>query len=364
MKRRPGSALATPVKRMLQGTDRISRDTSGRSRSGGTSHDGAHDCLKDAAHRRSSGPSLTGGYAVRPAQAVLRPPPTPTRPAIHFPGSPVIRTPRSGDKIRRSPGRGGPPQFPSPPSMRSAPHTPGSSSRLRLQALHRFHGLRPDFREARHSLARPEGRLSNDAAGFASCCGPHLRSPQRGFRRWAPTWPVSRPSRQPATGPPGSYPDRTSTGRRRRAYEHEETPCTTSRCHLLFCWAHGISSVCISWRGGRASSFPDAAFRENHFLWRISGAGSLRAQRRRPIQIAYVQVLRIGEDRVLLSLRFPCGFLRQFGRQAAQLPHADDIDKDTARGENRDAFYPLLFCPGRGKTAPIFADSNGSADAP
>ena len=29
-------------------------------------------------------------------------------------------------------------------------------------------------------------------------------------------------SRQPATGPPGSYPDRTSTGRRRRAYEHEE----------------------------------------------------------------------------------------------------------------------------------------------
>src|ERR1700746_3024570 len=36
--------------------------------------------------------------------------------------------------------------------------------------------------------------------------------------------PVSRPGRQPATGPPGSYPDRTSTGRRRRAYEHEGTP--------------------------------------------------------------------------------------------------------------------------------------------
>src|SRR6266496_2510462 len=48
--------------------------------------------------------------------------------------------------------------------------------------------------------------------------------PQKGFRRWASTRPVSRPSRQPATGPPGSYPDRTSTGRRRRAYEHEETP--------------------------------------------------------------------------------------------------------------------------------------------
>src|SRR5216683_5109507 len=41
--------------------------------------------------------------------------------------------------------------------------------------------------------------------------------PQKGFRRWAPARPVSRPSRQPATGPPGSYPDRTYTGRRRRA---------------------------------------------------------------------------------------------------------------------------------------------------
>ena len=38
------------------------------------------------------------------------------------------------------------------------------------------------------------------------------------------TRPVSKPGRQPATGPPGSYTDRTSTGRRRRAYEHEETP--------------------------------------------------------------------------------------------------------------------------------------------
>jgi hypothetical protein len=33
---------------------------------------------------------ITGGYVVRPAQPVLRPPPTPTRPAIHFPRSSVI----------------------------------------------------------------------------------------------------------------------------------------------------------------------------------------------------------------------------------------------------------------------------------
>jgi hypothetical protein len=41
--------------------------------------------------------------------------------------------------------------------------------------------------------------------------------PLKGFRRWAPTRPVSRPGRQPATGLPGEYPDRTFTGRRRRA---------------------------------------------------------------------------------------------------------------------------------------------------
>ena len=36
-------------------------------------------------YQRSSGPSLTSGYVVRLAQAVLQPPPTPTRHATHFP---------------------------------------------------------------------------------------------------------------------------------------------------------------------------------------------------------------------------------------------------------------------------------------
>lgn len=87
-------------------------------------------------------------------------------------------------------------------------------------------------------------------------------------------------------------------------------------------------------------------------LWRISGCGSLRAQRQRLVKTAYVQMLRVGEDSVLLSLRFACGLLRQFRRQAAQLPYAGDIDKDTAGGKNRDAFYPPLFLPGRGKSGP------------
>ena len=66
--------------------------------------------------------------------------------------------------------------------------------------------------------------MSNDAAGFALCYGPLICFPHRGFRRWASTRSVSRPSRQPATGPPGSYPDRTFTGKRRRAYEHDDPP--------------------------------------------------------------------------------------------------------------------------------------------
>src|SRR5216683_3959788 len=99
----------------------------------------------NTAHRRSSGPShhrrlccppgSTGTTAASDAHPASSP----------FPEVIGYRTPRSGDTIRRPPGRGGPPQFPPPPSMRSAPHTPGSPSRLRFQALRRFHGLHPDF---------------------------------------------------------------------------------------------------------------------------------------------------------------------------------------------------------------------------
>jgi hypothetical protein len=50
-------------------------------------------------------------------------------------------------------------------------------------------------------------------------CGPAGCSPAPpGFRCWASTRPVSRPSRQPATGIAGDYSDRTHTCWRRRAY--------------------------------------------------------------------------------------------------------------------------------------------------
>ena len=90
---------------------------------------------------------------------------------------PVIGHHAPAAEIRRLPGRGGPPQFPPPPSMRSAPPTPGSSSRLRFQALHRFHGLHPDYGGSALPCPALTGRNGYDAAGFASCYGPHRRSP-------------------------------------------------------------------------------------------------------------------------------------------------------------------------------------------
>src|SRR5215218_1274517 len=97
--------------------------------------------LPQLAHERSSGPSLTAGCVVlrldRSYGRLRRPPGT--RP---LPGStPVIgrRFPRRS-AVRL--GRGGPPQFPPPPSERSAPSYAEESLAAAFQDLHRFHGLR------------------------------------------------------------------------------------------------------------------------------------------------------------------------------------------------------------------------------
>jgi len=50
-------------------------------------------------------------------------------------------------------------------------------------------------------------RRRHAAADVPSCCGPLSCLPEKGFRHWASTRSVSRPSRRSATGPPGSYPD-------------------------------------------------------------------------------------------------------------------------------------------------------------
>jgi hypothetical protein len=99
---------------------------------------------------------ITAGSVVPSARAVLRPPPTPT-PARHpLPGVTGYRARRSNDSFRRPPGRGGPPQFPPPPSERSEPHTPGGSSGLHVQALHPFHGLHPDDPGSAPPLPHPK----------------------------------------------------------------------------------------------------------------------------------------------------------------------------------------------------------------
>ena len=119
---------------------------------------------------------ITGGYAVRPAQPVLRPPPTPTRPAIHFPGSPVIG--RHAPAAKSAGCRAGEGL---PSSRRHYRYVPrpirrgvlrGCASRLFTASV----AFTLDS-GARLSLLPPEGETSNDAAGFASCYGPHRRSP-------------------------------------------------------------------------------------------------------------------------------------------------------------------------------------------
>jgi hypothetical protein len=57
---------------------------------------------------------------------------------------PVIRRQHSDEHTAAPPGRGGSPQFPPPPSERSTPSTPGSSSELQFQDLRSFRGLRRD----------------------------------------------------------------------------------------------------------------------------------------------------------------------------------------------------------------------------
>src|SRR5689334_3619705 len=165
---------------MLQGTDRIPGNRG--SLRGGTSTDGTHRAPPDnTAHRRSSGPSLPAGCVVPQVQPVLRPPPTPTRPAIHFPVPAGYRTPRSGDNTAgHRAGEGLPssrrhPRYVPRPLRRGVPH--GCASRLCTASM-----AFTLITGARHSLAPPStGGNGYDAAGFASCYGPHRRSPFTGL---------------------------------------------------------------------------------------------------------------------------------------------------------------------------------------
>jgi hypothetical protein len=153
----------------------------------------------------------------------------------HFPAeAPVIGRASSDATAPQPPGRGGPPQFPPPPLRAFRAPYAGKSLGAANQALHPFRGLRPD--NPGSALPRPRQRRDGSRHGRLRLTLRTARSlPQRGFRRWASTPGVSPQRRQPATGPPGSYPDRTPTGRQRRAYVgsghlNQPPPTLGTRC--------------------------------------------------------------------------------------------------------------------------------------
>src|SRR5690242_12240739 len=137
---------------MLQGTDRIPGYRG--SLRGGTSTDGTHRAPPLATLRTDEAAALpiTGGCVVRPAQPVLRPPPTPTRPAIHFPVPAGYRTPRSGsiNPQAAGPGRASPVPAATLDAFR-APYA-GESLTAALPGSSPLPWPSPRFREARHSL--------------------------------------------------------------------------------------------------------------------------------------------------------------------------------------------------------------------
>src|SRR5690242_14127398 len=119
---------------------------------------------------------ITAGSVVPSAQAVLRPPPTPSR----LPSTSRLITGYRTRTLRQStaepPGRGGPPKFPPPPYERSEPSTPRSPSGLHSRLFTPSMAFAVS-NPARLSLAPPEGGKANDAAGFATRYGPFARSP-------------------------------------------------------------------------------------------------------------------------------------------------------------------------------------------
>ena len=124
-----------------------------------------------------------------------RPPstkPTSRRQPVIGPASPVT--------TRRSPGRGGPPQFPSLLSERSTPHTPEGSWRLRFQVLHRVHGLHRDFSGSAPPAPTLTGGPLTTLQASRDAADRSFAPPSQGFRRCASTPGVSPRRRQPATG--------------------------------------------------------------------------------------------------------------------------------------------------------------------
>src|ERR1700739_2893405 len=142
----PGFGLGRPVQRVLQGTHLIQRNLVNDTDSavGGTSTNGTHRAPPQSSARIDEAVALPSPAVMLSARldryyGHLRRPPG----WLALPGSSPVIGRRAPTAPRSLLGRGGPLQFPTPLSERSAPPTPGSPSRLHLQDLRRFHGLRP-----------------------------------------------------------------------------------------------------------------------------------------------------------------------------------------------------------------------------
>src|SRR6266566_8894687 len=142
---------------------------------------------------------------------------------------PPRRPPRS---TKPSPHAAANPSQPQPAPSPFPPARPSTQMSWLLKGFRRWAPARPVSRPDHQPATGPPGsypdrtftgrrRRASDQVMIAGQSPPDALGARnfglKGFRRWAPARPVSRPDHQPATGPPGSYPDRTFTGRRRRA---------------------------------------------------------------------------------------------------------------------------------------------------
>ena len=108
---------------------------------------------------------------------------------------------------------------------------------------------------------------------------------------------------------------------------------------------YGITSRAERRLRSRARAGPPSRRRAGLRLRAVSGRPG--AQRRQPVQAVQVQLLGVLQHDVLLFLGLLGRLLGQFGRQAAELAHADVVDEHVAGGENHDAFHPPVLLLGR-----------------
>jgi hypothetical protein len=111
--------------------------------------------------------------------------------------------------------------------------------------------------------------------------------PQQGFRHWASTPRVSPRNRQPATGPPDSYPDRTHTGKRRQAYEHRSP--TQGHLHSLVAQQSPTSAAPRGYLATSRRSLESSRHPETSRSVVVPVAGP---ERRQPVRASTVAVSR------------------------------------------------------------------------